>query len=430
VPDWARERQGLWNQVELKEDQSKHADTAQLARDFKVTLPHELNAEQRRWMVTDFCRELSRRGMVIDAAIHAPDAGSDDRNVHVHMLVTMRSIGPEGFGNKVREWNNREEYQRWTERWSELGAKQLERAGFKQEAERFRHGHLSRPQQIKLAKERGDDEHYQKLLNEKNEHLGPQANALKDKGVDLRIEQRNRNRAEIYFGKIDIPRDMREAYALSADAGDFPKKLSEKGMSIACVTRDEARDSRIENRDAKTEGKYLPSYREGEIVVVTDRAQVYRLTEQTTGDNWKNIRAFNQKFKDQDVRSLTEVREAVMELARVHDLERQAHRDLAAIGVLSPDKTGPGPAHYVRKGLERVGQAEDAIGRAAASVPRRVRQASRALGVLSIFDSAYTPEERKAFAARFEAKQKVNAAVQKVEKTKNKKKDRDHGLER
>src|SRR5580658_6017841 len=77
-PDWAREREGLWNQVELKEDQSKHADTAQLARDFKVTLPHELNAEQRRWMVTDFCRELSRRGMVIDAAIHAPDAGSDE----------------------------------------------------------------------------------------------------------------------------------------------------------------------------------------------------------------------------------------------------------------------------------------------------------------------------------------------------------------
>src|SRR5262249_54865988 len=43
APPWAMDRQALWNAVERREDQSTRPDTAQLARDFKIALPFELD---------------------------------------------------------------------------------------------------------------------------------------------------------------------------------------------------------------------------------------------------------------------------------------------------------------------------------------------------------------------------------------------------
>ena len=240
VSDWAHDRQGLWNQVELKEDQSRHADTAQLARDFKLALPHELDADQRRQMVTGFAQELARRGMVVDAAIHAPDAGQDERNYHVHMLVTMRSIDRDGFGNKVREWNRKEEYQQWHEHWSQLGAEQLQRAGFHQEAERFRVGHLDREEQRKRALERGDIEHAKKLENERQKHMGPQATAMERDGTKTRkgdqnreVEERNRRRNSPELGRT--AGEMRLAFQLTYSAQAFANALEDRGLILARV---------------------------------------------------------------------------------------------------------------------------------------------------------------------------------------------------
>jgi len=69
--------------VDRREDASTRPATTQLTRDFKLALPHELNAQQRRWLVTDFARELSRKRMVVDVAIHAPDGVRHLRQFHV-----------------------------------------------------------------------------------------------------------------------------------------------------------------------------------------------------------------------------------------------------------------------------------------------------------------------------------------------------------
>ena len=104
APDWARDREQLWNYVEAAE---KRKDS-QLAREIEIALPHELTDQQRQWLVIDFVREtFLRRGMVADVAIHAPDRDGDDRNYHAHILLTTREIGPDGFGEKAREWNKR-----------------------------------------------------------------------------------------------------------------------------------------------------------------------------------------------------------------------------------------------------------------------------------------------------------------------------------
>ena len=184
APEWMKDPAQYGNALERAENKSTRPDQAQLLREFIPTFPHELTAEQRRWMVTDFGRSLSRdQGLHVMAANHLPDEHSDQRNFHAHIYVNLREITPEGFGpNKFssltktrKEWKAKEtaQLEGWKAKWSELGAKQLERAGFQQEAERFRHGHKSREERIRLADERGDTDHADVLrTNAPNIHLG------------------------------------------------------------------------------------------------------------------------------------------------------------------------------------------------------------------------------------------------------------------
>lgn len=163
APAWARDRSTLWNEVERAE---KRKD-AQLAREITLGLPHELTEEQRHQLVTDFVREqFMRRGMIADVVIHAPSGRGDDRNHHAHVMLTMREIGPEGFGPKVREWNSREQLEGWREAWERTQNRYLER-----------HGHAARVDRRTLEA--------QGIDREPTTHLGPHAFAMEQrKGIE------------------------------------------------------------------------------------------------------------------------------------------------------------------------------------------------------------------------------------------------------
>jgi hypothetical protein len=320
APDWVRERERLWNAIEQREDQSTRPDQAQLARDFKIALPFELNAEQRLALTKAFAEHLASKGMVVDVAIHAPHVHNSDKNFHVHILLTMREIGPDGFGNKVREWNQVAEFNRWTEKWSELGADYLERAGFHKEAERFRVGHLSRPERARLAHERGDTEHFEQLLNEPLRHRGPEASGMEKKGratrisdINREIEERNRVRG--------VPREIREAYALSSDPHAFAQTLEEKNMMLARITKDDARNYATEF--AITD-KYVPQFREGEYIIATEQGSVYRLSRMTTGDSYKGVRDFTRPLNQQDYPSLEAALGEMMKRGLIPTVDRDA----------------------------------------------------------------------------------------------------------
>ncbi|MGE8104497.1 Ti-type conjugative transfer relaxase TraA [Allorhizobium sp. NPDC080224] len=95
---WALDRSALWNAVEFAE---KRKD-ARLAREFEVALPHELNADQRLALVRAFARDLADRHVAaVDFAIHAPSGDSDIRNSHAHVMMTTRTVGPDGLGEKT-----------------------------------------------------------------------------------------------------------------------------------------------------------------------------------------------------------------------------------------------------------------------------------------------------------------------------------------
>ncbi|MGM1020263.1 MAG: MobQ family relaxase [Bacillota bacterium] len=131
APEWVQDRNRLWNEVEKAE---KRKD-AQLCREINVALPRELNADDQHELLLNYCQEqFADRGMVADVAIHR----DNPENPHAHIMLTMRHIGPDGFGQKNWEWNpsfafgkvqNAEKYIDWRAAWADHTNRALERAG-------------------------------------------------------------------------------------------------------------------------------------------------------------------------------------------------------------------------------------------------------------------------------------------------------------
>ncbi|MYJ95712.1 MAG: Ti-type conjugative transfer relaxase TraA [Proteobacteria bacterium] len=97
--DWALDRETLWNEAEAAE-RRKDAKTAQ---EFEVSLPEELTDGQQRALVEAFAQELvDEYGSAADWAIHTPSRAGDQRNVHAHILITVRVVTPGGLGDKIR----------------------------------------------------------------------------------------------------------------------------------------------------------------------------------------------------------------------------------------------------------------------------------------------------------------------------------------
>ena len=149
APEWARDREKLWNEVEKAE---KSID-AQLCREVEVALPAELNPEQQKELLREYVREnFVDHGMIADVVIHNPPG-----NDHGHILLTMRELDRDGNwqakckkeyeldkdGNKQRlpsgnykcrrvdanDWNKKETHEKWRESWEQKVNLALEKAG-------------------------------------------------------------------------------------------------------------------------------------------------------------------------------------------------------------------------------------------------------------------------------------------------------------
>ena len=199
APDWAQDRGALWNAAERAEDEHNRKSwrVAITAQDFNIALMHELTLEQNRRALQDFIREqFTRHGYAVDANIHGPDAGGDQRNIHAHLLVTMRTLDAKGF-SPVKFQMDRGEISKWVshwrEAWAKTAARHLERAGHHKAAERMSYSHLTLEQQRKIALEKGDHEHVAALAREASQHIGPTAAKMEREGKAS--ERGNENRA-------------------------------------------------------------------------------------------------------------------------------------------------------------------------------------------------------------------------------------------
>ncbi|MEM7504482.1 MAG: MobQ family relaxase [Pseudomonadota bacterium] len=171
TPDELLKRDRLWNQVE---DVERRKD-AQLAREVQLSLPHELDLDSQKDLVRGFvCEAFVGRGMIADIALHAPSRGGDERNVHAHVLLTLRAVDGNGFARKkAREWNGPEVLESWRELWARHQNWALERHGIEQRVD-----HRSFERQ-------GKD-------REASRHLGPTAARMERAGKRSNIGDENR----------------------------------------------------------------------------------------------------------------------------------------------------------------------------------------------------------------------------------------------
>ena len=257
APEWAQDRAALWNAAVTAE---KRKD-AREAQEIILNLPHELTDQQRRYMLTDFVREQLTRntGRVVDVNIHRPPMEGDDRNYHAHLLMTLREIGPDGFGKRLPEMNP-EQIERLREGWAERGAKELRKAGFEIEGDRWAVGHLSLDRQRQAALERGDLAHAEALDKEPTKHRGPGASAMERKGFET-----DRGSAE------------RETVSANQEAAKLKRELAELDRQIAAAEREGMLVASLKNAANDNEAREIMA------------AYGYDAGNQATEKKWKEL---------------------------------------------------------------------------------------------------------------------------------------------
>jgi hypothetical protein len=196
APEWASDRNRLWNEVENIE-KSKNS---QLARELNIALPKELTRDQQIELIRNFAKQqFVAKGMVADLALH----NLDEENPHAHIMLTIRPFNEDetwgakskkeyirdGNGEKIRlnsgeyksrkiestDWNKKETLEDWRKEWAEQTNQALEKAGV---LDRVDHRSL---------KDQGE----RNRLPQK--HIGVHANAMEKR--DIKTERGDYNRA-------------------------------------------------------------------------------------------------------------------------------------------------------------------------------------------------------------------------------------------
>lgn len=98
APAWCLDTQKFWNANEAAETRKN----ALVAREVEVALPQSLDQAQRKGLALDLGQLLvDRYKVAVLVAIHTPSRNGDQRNHHVHLLMSARQVGPEGFGKRA-----------------------------------------------------------------------------------------------------------------------------------------------------------------------------------------------------------------------------------------------------------------------------------------------------------------------------------------
>ena len=116
------DRARLWNAVEARE---KRKD-ARLAKELEFALPRELPDAAWLQVAREMADVYTSAGHAVDLAIH-----EDGRrhNPHVHLMLTTRTIEPNGFGPKMREADSPRFVLMARAKWAEIANAALGKAG-------------------------------------------------------------------------------------------------------------------------------------------------------------------------------------------------------------------------------------------------------------------------------------------------------------
>lgn len=115
-------------------DRAEKRYDARTAREFIGSLPNELPSQELIQIVKEYIEcNFVKYGLCAVAAIHEGRNNSDPEknNPHVHILVSTRTVGADGFNQKKdRERNNRKYVEIWREQWAQVQNRAYERNGY------------------------------------------------------------------------------------------------------------------------------------------------------------------------------------------------------------------------------------------------------------------------------------------------------------
>ena len=100
APDWTKDRQRLWNEVDKVEKHNAKTKNPRLAKEVLLSLPNDFDREVQTELTKDFIKsEFVDKGMVADISIHRDDMN----NPHAHILLTQRPFNSDGtWGKKTK----------------------------------------------------------------------------------------------------------------------------------------------------------------------------------------------------------------------------------------------------------------------------------------------------------------------------------------
>jgi hypothetical protein len=216
--DWVRNRQELWNKVE---DSEKRKD-AQLFRELTLGLPHNMDEETHKDLVRDFVKDIFvSEGMVADIAIHKPARHNDERNVHAHVMLTMRELDGDSFSSKKnREWNNKELVDVWRKKWEEHLNAAAEKLDLAERAD------------CRSYKDRAKEDGVPALVPTR--YKGAKTAALLRKGFDTAVTEYN-ERVREYNMEGALERVVARKSAFTVD--DLKEELLRSGLQAYIYTK-------------------------------------------------------------------------------------------------------------------------------------------------------------------------------------------------
>jgi hypothetical protein len=119
------------------------------------------------------------------------------------------------------------------------------------------------------------------------------------------------------------------AYKRSDNARAFVKALEERGFTVAVVTHDDVRNSRIDQHYSTSLAALLPKkLREVDYVAVASNGRAYNLNRHTTGESGDRVQKFMTTLDPKEFKSVYATLEIVQERGALRDIERQAFRDI------------------------------------------------------------------------------------------------------
>ena len=263
------DRSKLWNAVE---NHHKRGD-AVVAREVEVSLPTELNEDERQALAVGFARELSDRyGVAADVALHAPRTVTDkdlekdpeqyhetdpetgrrhNGNWHAHIMLSACHASPTGeLGKKAVELDpihcQRAKIENMADRervrWEQLANSALERAG---------HGQRIDHRSLKA----------QGIEREPTKHLGPAASEY-----ERRTGKPSRKR-------LDFNQDAARRLAIAKEAGELEREGRQLDRSIIDLSGDLSAAKAERDRQPTTQAKPTiipPTTQAKQIIIGSD----------------------------------------------------------------------------------------------------------------------------------------------------------------